>query len=43
VGDTPHPALERVVEAFPRASGWILLALSLVASLASALLLLRAA
>lgn len=42
-GDTPHPALDRVVEAFPKASGYVILALSVVAALASALLLLRAA
>lgn len=40
-GDTPHPALERVVEAFPKASGAIILAMSVVALLASALLLIR--
>ncbi|TAK84526.1 MAG: hypothetical protein EPO20_13720 [Betaproteobacteria bacterium] len=42
-GDLPHPALDRVVQAFPKASGWIILGMSVVASLASALLLLRTA
>lgn len=42
-GDTPHTALDRVVEAFPRASGIIILAMSVVALLASALLLARTA
>jgi hypothetical protein len=39
--DIPHPALDRVVAAFPKASGWVILAMSLVAALASVLLLLR--
>ena len=42
-GDIPHPALDRVVAAFPKASGWVILAMSLVAALASVLLLLRVA
>lgn len=42
-GDAPHPALDRVVEAFPKASGYVILAMSVVASLASALLLIRTA
>jgi len=42
-GDIPHPALDRVVEAFPRASGGVILAMSLVAALSSAMLLIRGA
>lgn len=42
-GDTPYPALERVVEAFPKASGSVILAMSLLATLASVLLLVRSA
>jgi hypothetical protein len=42
-GDAPHHALDRLVQAFPRVSGWIILAMSLAAALASALLLLRTA
>jgi len=42
-GDTPHPALDRVVEAFPKASGCVILAMSLVATLSSVMLLIRSA
>lgn len=42
-GDVPHPALEQVVQAFPKAAGWVILVMSLAASLASALLLMRTA
>jgi hypothetical protein len=38
-GDTLHPSLDRIVEAFPRASGALIVALSLVAAAASAMLL----
>ncbi len=38
-GDALHPSLERIVEAFPRASGAVILALSLLAAASSAMLL----
>jgi hypothetical protein len=38
-GDTLHPALDRIVEAFPRASGAVILALSAIAAISSAMLL----
>lgn len=40
-GDTPYVALDRVVAAFPKASGCLILAMSLVAMLSSAMLLIR--
>jgi hypothetical protein len=42
-GDLPHPALDRMVQAFPKPSGWVILGMSVAASLGSALLLLRTA
>jgi uncharacterized protein YjeT (DUF2065 family) len=39
-GDTLHPSLDRIVEAFPRAAGVVILALSLIAAVASGMLLL---
>jgi uncharacterized protein YjeT (DUF2065 family) len=39
-GDTLHPSLDRIVEAFPRAAGGVILALSLIAAVASGMLLL---
>jgi len=38
-GDALHPSLDRIVEAFPRASGAVILALSVVAAASSAMLL----
>ena len=38
-GDALHPSLDRIVEAFPRASGLVILALSVIAAIPSALLL----
>lgn len=38
-GDTLHPSLDRIVEAFPRAAGMVILALSLIAAVASGMLL----
>ena len=38
-GDAVHPPLDRIVEAFPRASGAVILALSVVAAASSAMLL----
>jgi len=40
-GDALHPSLDRVVEGFPRASGVVILVLSVVAALSSGMLLLR--
>ena len=42
-GDTPYPALDRLVEAFPKASGSVILVLSLAATLSSVILLIRSA
>jgi hypothetical protein len=38
-GDALHPPLDRIVEAFPRASGAVILALSAIAAVSSAMLL----
>lgn len=38
-GDTLHPSLDRIVEAFPRASGAVILGLSIIAVVASGMLL----
>lgn len=39
-GDMLHPSLDRIVEAFPRACGLVILALSVIAAVASGMLLL---
>jgi uncharacterized protein YjeT (DUF2065 family) len=39
-GDALHPSLDRIVEGFPRASGAVILVMSAIATLSSAMMLL---